>query len=87
MLFGWTYTELPSLQWVFTISSITDTLFTFKRVYITRMMMWWWFFLACEDFCRTFDNSFLRFKWRLACANFTVYARISPQWLSELRRL
>ena len=26
-----------------------------------------------------------KLKWRLTHANFTLYARISPQWLSDLR--
>ena len=32
---------------------------------------------------------FFSLKWRLACAhtNSTLCARVSPQWLSELRRL
>ena len=55
------------------------------------------FFLPCEDFGRMFDHSFPA---RTVCffsgeggvetiahSNFTLYARISPQWLNELKRL
>ena len=51
------------------------------------------FFLACEDFGRMFDNSLpgLRFFFLsgdyLAHTKSTLSARISPQWLTELRRL
>ena len=53
------------------------------------------FFLACEDFGGRFDDSvpacgflFCFFKWRSARAHqFHFKAIISPQWLSELRRL
>ena len=55
------------------------------------------FFLACEDLGRKFDHSFPASAFfsflfllsgnYLAHTNSTLYARISPQWLGELRRL
>ena len=52
------------------------------------------FFLACEDFGGKLDDSFHAFaffflKWRSARAHQSTFfqARISPQWLSELKRL
>ena len=54
------------------------------------------FFLACEDFRRLFDNSvptcaflfiYLSVEIRSHVTNSTFQPRISPQWLSELRRL
>ena len=53
------------------------------------------FFLACEDFARMFDHEESRSFFfglfssgdLLALTNSTLYARISPQWLSELRQL
>ena len=51
------------------------------------------FFLACEDFRRMFHHSFpgpaffFFFKVEISLRTLILYARISPQWLSELRRL
>ena len=53
------------------------------------------FVLACEEFGRMLYNSFNACSfcccflsvYYVAHTNCTLYARISPQWLSELRRL
>ena len=51
------------------------------------------FFLSCEDLGRMFDHSFpaCAFFFKVEISSLTLislsYARISPQWLNELRRL
>ena len=63
-----------------------DEIFTVKRT------LHGGFFLACEGFGRMFDHSFPACAFfligdQLTHTNYTLYAKISPQWLSELRRL
>ena len=57
---------------------------------------WWWLFPCLRGFGENIGPLiphlrflfFLFLKWRWACAHYsTLRARISPQWLSKLRRL